>query len=66
MKFVNVIVLLITIIGAFNWFLLSVFSFNLVNSILADYPVTEKIVYVIIGLCALYSLKLLKLVYRSK
>ena len=29
MKFVNVIVLLITIIGAFNWFLLSVFSFNL-------------------------------------
>jgi len=64
MKFVNTLLLLLTIIGGFNWFLLEVFGFDLVRVVIAPYML-EKAAYVIIGLSSLYSLSLLKKVYKS-
>ena len=66
MRFINTLLLLITIIGAFNWFLFSVFGFNLVTSIFGGSAMTEKIVYVVVGLSAIYSLTALKVIYKTK
>lgn len=66
MKFINVVLLFITILGGFNWFLVTVFDFNIVNQIFNQFPVLEKVLYVVIGLAALYCLRLLPIVYKRK
>ena len=43
-------------IGAVNWGLVGAFNFNLVNTILGGVPTVERIVYVVVGLSALFML----------
>ena len=42
--------------GAVNWGLVGAFKFNLVNTILGGVPTVERIVYVVVGLSALFML----------
>ena len=66
MRFINTLLLLITITGAFNWFLVSVFGFNIVSSIFSGSTIAEKIAYVVMGLSAIYSLTAVKVIYKAK
>lgn len=42
------------VIGGLNW-LLTAFDFNLVNMILGSWPMVERVVYILVGLSAVYE-----------
>ena len=48
------ITLVLVIVGGLNWGLVGLFGFNLVKAIFGAVPVLENIIYVIVGLSALY------------
>lgn len=50
------IALIITIIGAINWGLIGLFSFNLVDTIFGFMPLLATITYILVGLSGLYMI----------
>ncbi|WP_409298843.1 DUF378 domain-containing protein [Peribacillus sp. SCS-26] len=63
MKTLNTIALILLIVGGLNWLLVGLFQFDLVAAIFGGQDsILARIVYVIVGLCAIYSLKFLPLV----
>lgn len=56
MKALDWITLLLVIIGGLNWGLIGLFEFNLVNAIFGFSTILERIIYIIVGLAALYQL----------
>lgn len=50
------ICLILVIIGGLNWLLIGVFNFNLVAAIFGIMSVISKIVYILVGVAALYVL----------
>ncbi|MBS0621947.1 MAG: DUF378 domain-containing protein [Verrucomicrobia bacterium] len=55
MRLVTVIALLILIIGGINWGLVGVWQFNFVDYLFAR-VFLDRIIYVIVGICALWVL----------
>lgn len=49
------IALILTIIGGINWGLVGIANFNLVNFLLGFAPVLERIIYIVVGLSAIYA-----------
>ena len=60
MKIINVIALILVIVGGLNWGLVGAFDFNLVTAIFGDMTVLARVIYILVGISALYSLILLK------
>lgn len=56
---IDKIVLIILIIGGINWGLIGIINLNLVQVIFAFAPVLAKVIYIVVGVCALYSIKML-------
>ncbi len=56
MKVFNSIILTLVIIGALNWLLVGLFSFNLVDYIFGSLSVITRIIYIIVGICGLFSI----------
>lgn len=58
MRIVDIIALVLVIIGGINWGLIGLFDFDLVATIFggADQALT-KIVYILVGLAAIYSIR---------
>lgn len=56
MKSLDVLSLILIIIGGINWGLVGAFEFNLVDSIFGEGSALSRIVYVLVGLAALYAL----------
>lgn len=54
MRTVNIIALVLVIVGALNWGLIGIFDFNLVSYILGSYATLENLVYILVGVSALY------------
>lgn len=50
------VALVLVIIGGLNWALVGLFSFDLVATIFGDMSVLSRIVYVLVGLSAVYML----------
>ncbi|MCR4280419.1 MAG: DUF378 domain-containing protein [Candidatus Komeilibacteria bacterium] len=50
----DVVALVLVIIGGLNWLLVGLFGFDLVAAIFGDMSVVARIVYVIVGIFALY------------
>lgn len=50
----DIVTLVLVIIGGLNWGLVGLFGFNLVEAIFGSIPVLMNIVYVLVGLSALY------------
>ncbi|MDP3964225.1 MAG: DUF378 domain-containing protein [bacterium] len=50
------IAMILVIIGGLNWGLWGAFEFNLVDAIFGEFTALSRIVYVIVGLSALYVL----------
>ncbi len=48
--------LILVIIGGLNWGLVGLFSFNVVAAIFGAVSIVAKIIYVLVGLAALYIL----------
>ncbi len=55
MKTLDVIAAILLVVGGLNWGLIGLFDFNLVQMLFGSLPVIERIVYVVVGLAALYQ-----------
>ncbi len=56
MKALNLITLVLVIIGGINWGLVGAADFNLVAAIFGDQTALSRIVYVLVGLSALWQI----------
>lgn len=56
LKALDWIALILVIVGGLNWGLVGLFNFDLVAAIFGDMSVLSRIVYVLVGLSALYML----------
>lgn len=59
MKVLDKIALTLIIIGAINWGLIGLFNFNLVDTLFGVGTTLSRIVYSLVGLSGLYSIKIL-------
>jgi uncharacterized membrane protein YuzA (DUF378 family) len=50
--------MLLLIIGGINWGLVGLFEFNLVAALFGEMSTISRVIYVVVGLSALYSLYL--------
>lgn len=46
---------LITVIGGLNWLLVGLFKFNLVDKIFGEGSMLARVIYVIVGVAAVYT-----------
>ncbi len=60
MKALDVITWILLIVGGINWGLIGLFDFNLVTAIFGEASIASRIVYVLVGLSALYDLLAVK------
>lgn len=54
LKTLHVVTFWLVIVGALNWGLIGLFGFNLVNVIFGSWPMVETLVYVLVGVAAVY------------
>ena len=54
LKFLHIIAFILLVVGGLNWGLVGAFDFNLVEKIFGSMPTIETIVYVLVGLSAVY------------
>ena len=59
MKIIDKIALLLVIIGAINWLLIGLFSFNLVEAIFGADSIIPRIIYSLVGLTGLINIGIL-------
>lgn len=64
MKTLNLVTLIFAIIGGLNWGLVGIADFNLVAAIFGSESTVTRIVYVLVGLSALYQLMPLVKAFR--
>lgn len=60
MTALNTAALALIIIGGLNWGLVGLFDFNLVAAIFGDGSVLTRIIYIVVGIAAIYGLYLFK------
>lgn len=59
MKVIDKIALVLVIIGAINWLLIGLFDFNLVDSIFGTMSLISRIIYILVGISGLWSIRTL-------
>ena len=59
MKIIDKIALILVIVGAVNWGLIGLFNFNLVKLLFGDMTLISRIVYSLVGISGLWTIKLL-------
>jgi hypothetical protein len=60
MKIIDSITLILVIVGGLNWGLVGLFKFDLVASIFGAGSALSNIIYILVGISAVYALKLLR------
>ncbi len=63
MHTLKIIAYILVIIGAINWGLIGFFNFNLVSLIFGDMTLLTRIVYILVGLSAIFLLFTHKEIY---
>ncbi|RXA19033.1 DUF378 domain-containing protein [Methanosarcina sp. MSH10X1] len=53
---VDLIALILVIVGGLNWGLIGLFDFNLVAAIFGEGSTLSRIIYILVGLAALYTI----------
>jgi uncharacterized membrane protein YuzA (DUF378 family) len=56
MRIVNVITLILLVVGGLNWGLVGLFEFDLVAAIFGPMSPLSRVVYVLVGLSALWQI----------
>ncbi len=54
------IVFILVVIGGLNWGLVGIFNFDLVAAIFGDYSAISRIIYILVGISALYAIFTIK------
>ena len=52
---IDLVAVVLVVIGGLNWGLVGLFSFDLVQAILGGVPILARLVYILVGLAALYT-----------
>ena len=65
MKLLYYIALTLVIIGAINWLLIGLFSFDLVATLFGSMSVLSRIVYVLVGISGLICLGIYAEIYND-
>ncbi len=60
MHILKIIALVLVIVGGLNWGLVGAFNFDLVATLFGVMSVISKIVYVLVGLSAIYLIVIIK------
>lgn len=55
-KMLHMAAFLLAMVGALNWGLIGLLDLNLVNVLLGSWPTVEKLVFVLVGVSAVYML----------
>lgn len=53
MKYLHMIAFVLLVVGGLNWGLVAL-GYNVVNMLLGSWPMVEQIVYILVGLSAVY------------
>jgi uncharacterized membrane protein YuzA (DUF378 family) len=53
MKYLHMVAFILVIVGGLNWGLTAI-GFNVVNLIVGTWPMLEQLVYILVGLSAVY------------
>lgn len=56
MRAINLVTLLLIIVGGLNWGLVGLFDFNLVSAIFGDMSALARIIYVLVGISAVWQI----------
>lgn len=56
MKFLNMLILTLAIVGCLNWGLIGLFNFNLVESIFGSFSWLTTLIYILVGIAGIYSI----------
>ena len=54
MKALHMVSFTLLIVGGLNWGLWALFNLNLVNTVVGSWPMLEKLVYILVGVSAVY------------
>ena len=54
MKARHMVAFTLLVVGGLNWGLVALFNFNLVNTVLGAWPTVETLVYILVGVSAVY------------
>ncbi|WP_349305027.1 DUF378 domain-containing protein [Marivita sp. GX14005] len=65
MKALNATALILIIVGGLNWGLVGLFDFNLVSAIFGIDSWLTNLIYILVGIAAIYGFVLLKPVMNS-
>jgi uncharacterized membrane protein YuzA (DUF378 family) len=65
MKFLNLVTLILLIVGGLNWGLVGLFNFDLVATLFGAGSILARIVYLLVGLSALWQVVPLFAAFRS-
>jgi uncharacterized protein len=55
-KTLHMVAFLLLVVGGINWLLVGLMDLNLVNKILGGMPTFERIIYILVGISAVYEL----------
>lgn len=56
MKALNLVTLILLIVGGLNWGLVGAFQFNLVAALFGEQSALSRLVYILVGLSALWQI----------
>ena len=56
MSVVDMVVTVLVVVGGLNWGLVGAFKFNLVEKLFGSMPMVVTVIYVLVGLAAVYML----------
>lgn len=59
MKFINILTLLLVIIGALNWGSIGFFQFDCISYLFGQLSVLSRIIFSLVGISGLYTIKFL-------
>lgn len=54
MQMVSMVAMLLLVVGGLNWGLVGLFNFNLVWTLLGAWPMVVNLVYILVGVSAVY------------
>ena len=65
MKVLNVIAIILLLIGGLNWGLVGLFNFNLVDTIFGGGSLLARLIYILVGLSAIYKILCWKCIHEQ-
>lgn len=64
LKIIDIVTGALLILGGLNWGLVGFFGFNLIDTVFGGMSIASRIVYILVGISALYEAAMVKNIWR--